>query len=116
METEASVAFSPAPKEALLLDWTAAVQEICLRQWPSGSTYASGESKSRSGEQRSSMLTSAAPTSSREPIALSTAIVHCAEDGRCSKLIGSELNSPDQPLVPFCCFQANSTPKAGSPI
>ena len=43
METEASVAFSPAPKEALLLDWTAAIQEVCLRQWPSGSTYASGE-------------------------------------------------------------------------
>src|SRR5579884_962323 len=65
METEASVAFSPAPKEALLLDWTAAIQEVCLRQWPSGSTYASGEAKSRSGEQRSSMLTSltsAAPT------------------------------------------------------
>jgi len=58
METEASVAFSPAPKEALLLDWTAAIQEICLRQWSSGSTYASGGSKSRSGEQRSSMLIS----------------------------------------------------------
>lgn len=47
METEVSVAFSPAPREALLLDWTAAVREICVRQWPSGSTYASGGSKSK---------------------------------------------------------------------